>query len=198
VRIIENSPSQLRLRDRTWWISVVCFAAAVFVGVGAAVKHGPAATFWSVPVMVIFGLVFLQATDVTFDAATETCRIRRLGGFRRSVKQVNFADIEDIRIDSRVFNTDGAVMCRLSLVAGGNVTPLSAAYEQRPQRYEAMRSSLVQMVFAGRPQPPESDPVRDLIAAGRRMDAIGVLRRRENISLTEAVRRVDAEADMPA
>jgi len=58
-----------------------------------------------------------------------------------------------------------------------------------------MRGQLCEAVFAGRPQPaPPSDPVHDLIRAGRRIDAIALLRSREGGSLADAKAQVEALA----
>src|SRR5262245_23389857 len=58
MRIIKTTaPSQLVLRDRTLWISGVCFAAALVLGYRVLAYHDPAALAISGLLMAGFGLV---------------------------------------------------------------------------------------------------------------------------------------------
>ena len=62
-------------------------------------------------------------------------------------------------------------------------------------RYDAMRDAVLDTVIAGGPRPPAVDPVRMLVKEGRITDAVAVLRRREGVSLTTALTRVNALRD---
>ena len=67
MRITENTPSRLKLRDRTLWISAVCFGAAVVLVARAAFDGDQIEELIPAALSVFFGLAFLRATDVTFD-----------------------------------------------------------------------------------------------------------------------------------
>ena len=116
MRIVDDTPSHLKLRDRTLWISGVCFGAAAIAvlyefGQGETVQLGPAA------IAVAFGLAFLRASDVTFDKIGRTCNIRRLDVLRVKHTRVAFADITDVRVEpAPESDNSGTISCRLSLV----------------------------------------------------------------------------------
>ena|ERR1700694_4119935 len=99
MRITENTPSHLRLRDRTLWMSVVCFAAVAVLGGYAACDQAQLEQFIPAALFLMFGLAFLRATDVTFDKAERTCVIRRLDVLRVMRMHLSFADITDVRVE---------------------------------------------------------------------------------------------------
>jgi hypothetical protein len=190
VRIAENTPSRLILRDRTLWISVVCFtAAAALVGrvafdLDGAVQLVPAA------VSVLFGLAFLRATDVTFDKTESRCLVRRLDVLRLTHWRLAFDDIVDVRLEiDRSHDPDG-LGYRLSLSTASAVIPLSATYEPGFERYSAMREAVLDAVFKAVQRPTTEDPINDLVKAGRVIDAVAIIRMREGLNLTEARARV--------
>jgi hypothetical protein len=78
MRISENTPSRLRLRDRTLWISGICFAAAAILIARFAFDPDQSEQLIPAALSLIFGLAFLHATDVTFDKVERICAIRRL------------------------------------------------------------------------------------------------------------------------
>src|SRR5260370_29819376 len=92
MRISENTASYLRLRDRTLWISVVCFGAAIFIARFVFVRDQPGLLI-PPALFVIFGLAFLRATDVTFDKIGRICAIRRLDLLRVRRARLVFPDI---------------------------------------------------------------------------------------------------------
>jgi len=129
MRIVENSPTRLRLRDRTLWISGVCFAAAIAIAAGVVVKHAPLTALTPAALFLLFGLAFLQATDAVLDRERGTCRIWRLRALKTSTRELKFADITDIRVDTRLSTgANPVIMCRLVLVTAAEVIPLTASY----------------------------------------------------------------------
>jgi len=73
MRISENTPSHLKLRDRTLWISAVCFAAAAILLVRFAFDRDQSEQLIPAGLSLMFGLAFLHATDVTFDKSARIC-----------------------------------------------------------------------------------------------------------------------------
>jgi len=194
MRIAENSPSRLRLRDHTLSTSVVCLGSAVILA-GTAWRTDQPRMLMTAALSLVVALAFLHATDVTFDKARQVCNIRRLKVFRLTRMRLAFADILDARVELAPVEEAAALSCRLSLVTTSGLVPLSAAYEPDEMRYEAMREAVLDTVIANGPRPPAVDPVRMLVAERRITDAITVLRRRENLSLTTALTRVNALRD---
>jgi hypothetical protein len=191
MRISENTPSHLRLRDRTLWISVVCFAAAVILFARAAFDQEPLEQLVPAALSVVFGLAFLRATDVTFDKVARVCAVRRLDVLRIKRMRLAFADITDVRVEVGPSPGDSSdISCRLSLVTASAVVPLTVSYEPDQARHDAMRDAVLEVVFENGKRPAAVDPVRMLVKQGRIIDAVAMLRIRDGLDLTTASARV--------
>lgn len=92
-----NTPSRLKLRDRTLWISAVCFAAATILGVRFAFDHDQFEQVLPAALSVTFGLAFPRATEVTFDKAERICTVRWIDVLRVMRMRLAFVDIADLR-----------------------------------------------------------------------------------------------------
>jgi hypothetical protein len=188
MRIVENTPSRLVLRDRTLWISAVLLGAAAVLLVHYVRAHDqliPAL------VSVAFALAFLRSTDVTFDKSEGICTLRRLDMLRLTSTRLEFRDLKDIRVETCPMDDSHAGTCRLALVTASATLPLTASYEPSLERYNQMRETIVEAVFPARRRPVAVDPVQDLVRQGRTIDAVALLRQREGLDLTSAVARVD-------
>jgi hypothetical protein len=192
MRIIKaTTPSQLVLRDRTLWISIVCFAAALFLGYRVLARHDPAALAIPALFLVGFGLVFFGATDVVFDRTEQVCRLRRISALGIVRARYRFAEIADVRVEIEPsLGHSTTTMCRLALVTAAGTTPLTRSYEPSLKRYNAMRDAIVLALAADLPLSAEIDPVQELVNQGRTIDAVALLRTREKLGLTEAHERV--------
>jgi hypothetical protein len=192
MRITENTASHLKLRDRTLWISAVCFAAAASLIARAAFDQDQFEQLIPAGLSLIFGLAFLRATDVTFDKIERVCAIRRFDVWRIIRRRLAFADITDVRVEIGPSPDDSAaISCRLSLVTASAVEPLTASYEPDQARFNAMRDAVLEVVFKDRRKPAALDPVRMLVKQGRIIDAVAILRMREGLDRTTASARVD-------
>ena len=198
MRIIENTPARLRLRDRTLWMSAVCFAAmAIFVVRFGFVSDQPTVLI-PAALFLMFALAFLRATDVTFDRIERVCAIRRLDVLRVTRVRLAFADISDVRIEIAPMPDNPAIPpCRLSLVTASAVVPLTAGFEPSEARYNAMRDAILDVVFADGKKPAAADPIRMLVNEGRIIDAMAMLRARDGLDLTTARARVDEMRKAP-
>ncbi len=198
MRISENTPSRLRLRDRTLWISLVCFAAAAAIVVGVAFDREQSGQLIPAVLSVIFGLAFLRATDVTFDKIERVCAVRRFDVLRVARTRLAFEEIVDVRVEIEPMpDNAAAVSCRLSLVTASGAVPLTAGYEPDQARYDTMREAVLEVVFRDRRKPAALDPVRMLVKEGRFIDAVAMLRMREGLDLTTASARVDELRNAP-
>ncbi len=195
MRIVADDPARLVLRDRTLWVSVICLGGALAVTLLVLKRHAPAVQLVPAGLFVLFGLLFLRATDVVFDKVSRRCSIRRLDVLRVRRQALPFETITDVRVEPIPMSSDQVIVpCRLALLTAEGAVPLTASYEPDFERHEAMRETIVGAVFANRPRPAATDHVRWLVDAGRRIDAIDFLRRRDGLSLTDAKARVDALA----
>jgi hypothetical protein len=194
MRIAENSPSRLLLRDRTLWMSAICLGATLVLAGGAVFTNRPD-LFYTAALFLVFALLSLHATDATFDKTRRVCDIRRLNVLRLTRMHLAFDDIVDARVELAPIDDPRTLCCRLSLVTISGSVPLSAAFEPDETRYGAMREAVLDTVMAAGPHPPAVDPVRILVEQGRITDAVAVLRRREGLSLSTALTRVNALRD---
>ena len=197
MRISEDTPDRLRLADRTLWLSAVPVGAAMIL-VGGAIYDSEPRLLITAGLFLVFALLCLRMTDVTFDKVARTCSIRRLDVFRVTRIELAFDDILDARVELEPMPDDPAVpSCRLGLVTTSAIIPLTAAYEPSQERYEAMRAAALDVVFNGRPRPAAADPIHQLVKEGRILDAVSMLRVREGIDLKAARERIRALQNAP-
>lgn len=181
------------LRDRTLWISAICFAAALFLVFRVVAYHDPMPLAISALLLTAFGLVFLGATDVVFDKQAQICRLRRLSALGIVRAAYRFPEITDVKVEiAPMYERSRATMCRLALVTAAGATPLTRSYEPSLERYNAMRDAVVQALGTDLPLSAQLDPVRELVKQGRTIDAITLLQKQEKLGLTEAHDRVAA------
>jgi hypothetical protein len=130
VKISENSPQRLVLKDRSLWIAF----------------------------LVIFGLMFLRSSDVVFDKAAGLCTVRELKVIRIKRMIIRFSDIEDVLVDIEPLNTSMVENCRLSLMTASAIIPLTDVYQPDLKRYNAMRDVILEALSrpaSANPQPDQ-------------------------------------------
>lgn len=189
MRIVEDVPGRLLLRDRTLWVSVVCWAAALVIIAFALTRHDTKALL-SAAVCVAFGVAFFRSSDVVFDKTARCCTIQRRDMWKVSRTVVPFGKIKNVLVD-QMLDHDGVTTCRLSLAMTDGEIALSSSYEPDFERFETMRRRVAEAIFREDP-PAAADPVCALVSAGRTIDAIALLRRQERLSLEEAMQRIQA------
>ena len=191
MRIKANTQSELVLRDRTLWISAVCFAAVLFMVYRVLVHHDSHNLYFSALFLAVFGVAFLGATDVVFEKRRQICRVRRLGALGVFRADYRFPEIKDVKVEiGPAAGRSNTTMCRLALVTAGGTIPLTRSYEPTLERYNAMRDAIVLTLGAELPLSVDVDPVQELVEQGRTIDAIALLQNRDKLSLTEAHNRV--------
>src|ERR1700736_4669366 len=162
MRIVENSVSRLALKDRTLWITAVCFIAAGIVG-SQALAHHERITFYVLPLVAsAFGLAFLQMTDVVFDKARRVVALRRLTVVRVTRAKLRFEDIVDVtvQISPQAGNWD-SIHCRLAFRTQDAVIPMTASYEPDLERHNAMRDAILCALGRAPETTVGPDPVRE-------------------------------------
>jgi hypothetical protein len=160
MRIVENTPARLVLRDRPPWAGPLLLAAMGLAILGDAAYRVPLRSQWSLLLLagVVVVLVLVRSSEAIFDKASRTCAVRRfdLGGLRRC--NLAFGDIVDVAIQpSRRTGGSGAMSSRLSLVTAEAVIPLMLFDEPGPERHRIMRDNILDAVFADRPRPADAN-----------------------------------------
>lgn len=191
MRVVENGPCRLVLRDRTSWISFFCWIAALIIA-AFALRRGEPKALVSAGLFFLFGIGFFRNSKAVFDKSSRSCSLSRLDMWRVSRTTVPFDAIQDIVVEPMIGNdSPNASLCRLSLESADAVTPLSSSYEPDLARYEAIRELVLTFIAHEGSAFPSTEPVRALISAGRRVDALALLRRRERLTLTEAMQKLE-------
>jgi hypothetical protein len=192
MRIAEDTPSRLVLRDRTLWISLICFGGAAALLARFAVV-GDKQLLIGAGLSLAFGLPFLRATDLVFDKAQRLCDLRRLDMLRVTRLSLAFSEIRDIKVEVESMAGDShTISCRFSLVTGSDVIPLTVAYEPDLERYNRMRETILDTLFPAARRPAATDPVQDLVKRGQIVAAVALLRKRDGLDLITAKAQVDA------
>ena len=146
MRVVENSQDRLVLRDRTAWMTVVCWSTALFYG-GFAWSGGIAD--WRaalVPAfLVLCGLICLRTTLLELDRGQRTLTLKRLRIFRRTTNVIAFDEVSDVLVEADPMSDHpGSPLCRLCLVTRAGRVPTTESYEPGPERFSAMQEALRQ------------------------------------------------------
>jgi hypothetical protein len=193
--IIENSPERLRLRDRTWWVSLVCFAVALFLVGMFVTGRAPRSLLTGSAVWAAFGLAFLRGADVVFDRRARVMTLRRFSALGLRTTRLAFADIEGVRVDTRMLSPNSRrPSCRLTLATPTGELPLFAGYESGEERYERIRDAIRDALSPGRARAASEDPARVLAHAGRILEAASLIRQRDGLELAVAKQLAEAMA----
>ena len=191
MRIVEDTPSRLALRDRTLLISLVCFGGAVALLVRFFIDRDNGLLVGA-GLSLAFGLPFLRATDLVLDKDQRLCSLRRLDVLRVRRQTLAFEDISDIRVEVEPMGGDSQVIsCRFGLVTSSSVIPLTVAYEPDLERYDRMRDTVLDTLFHAGARPAAVDPVLALVKQGQLVSAVALLRKRDGLDLLAAKTRVD-------
>lgn len=207
MRIHEDSDSRLIVTDSSIGLSAVLFAGGGLL-LGVALL-GPDARAWpglgiSACFLLLCAILLLRTARFVFDRARRVVTWERLRILSRSSGQVPFDDIRGVVVETTGLDggtTGGSY--RLALTTPSGPIPFSDAYGPGLARYESMRDQIA--AFIGQRDASstaaasaETD-LRELVRQRRILDAVALLRARENVSLAEARQRIaEMEAQVTA
>jgi hypothetical protein len=192
MRIVEDSPSHLRLRDSLSLLSYFLLAVCGVILVFAAVGHGKPALLINAGLFAAAGFFFRRVSDVDLDKAAKRCRISRLDMVRRTEQTIAFDAIVDVRLELQRPNTSAQDHARIDLVTASGSISLTAGFAPGVDRQIALREAMVDVIFLGRPRPAPLDPVQVLADGGRVMNAAVRLARRDGLGIWDALKRTRA------
>jgi len=101
VRIAENSPDRLVLRDRSAWMAILLLGAAVLIAGSFVLVPGQPGQLVVAAFFAVGGLVFLRTSNVIFDKGSRTCFVRRRDIFKVTQRAIPFADITALLRNTR-------------------------------------------------------------------------------------------------
>ncbi|HTW47787.1 MAG TPA: hypothetical protein VMD92_07555 [Acidobacteriaceae bacterium] len=210
MRIVRQNASAIVLQDSSLWVFVVCGAAALFV-FAFALSHGQYRTLIAGVCLLLFALLWLRKSTFVFDAAAQSIRWTRFCTGRTFTGTIPFADVQDICVEATISGSTSAI-CRLSIQTAAGTTPMSDAYSVHQQYAATLRDTLLAFLrpSAGTTLAPSAtnadaeqtrqlnNSIRSLLAQGRKIDAILLVRQGEHLDLTEATFRVNQVANQMA
>ncbi|HLY41634.1 MAG TPA: hypothetical protein VKR52_10480 [Terracidiphilus sp.] len=207
MHIQRQTSTELVLQDGSMWMAFLFVPAAFFGGVAAIEKHKPMGLLISA-FFLLFAAAFTRHTTFTLDGMQRVARFRRRTFLKIETGSIPFDSISDIVIDAQAGDRN-SVSYRLSLVTGDGPVPMANVFSGGSYEHvQHLREDILQFIGLGSGLPaPEpgilSDgisadieaSVRSLLARGRKIDAVSLVRAQQDLGLTDAVSRVDALAE---
>jgi len=208
MKITRQTGTELVVEDGTLWIAAVCLLGSLPL-LGMGIVHGHLRLIAEAFPWWLFAVVWLRRTRVCFDRTQGTVAWQRLRYFRRASGSLPLSRLSAINIETSLAGRGGANTYRLALATPEGSFPFSDEYSGGRMRCERVRESILEFLTAGagggrvltegsesasagdssNSEETESS-VRALVAQGRRIEAIELLRR-SGMSLGEAVTRVN-------
>ena len=186
MKVSEDSSARLVLKDQSVWITTVCGLAAALLVSQILVGRAPASMYVAAGFFALFALVFLRRSRVEFDKSARMVSIDKLQVFKRRRTRLRFDDISDVLIETEPLSaTERVPPCRLSLATTQRTLPLTDSYQSDYAHHSVMRNAILQAL--GRSVSDAMDEsLRQLVHAGRSIDAIAMLRLQKKMDLTAA------------
>ena len=198
MRITRQTPTELVVADSSMWLSAI-FAAAACMPIGITISVHKLNGFYAAAFLLLFAVVWLRKTMVTFDAQQRVVRWTARKMFKVESGTIPFDDIRDISIDTMT-SDKGTIIYRLAILTSQGAVPMESAYNSGRDYQVKIREAVLAFLHPGTPAATHSTAsavaddsmIGSLLAQGRKIDAIRLLRSAENVNLTEATQRVEA------
>ncbi len=192
MRIVRQTEQELVIRDSMTWLSVF-FALVSSPLLYAAFVHG-AKTQFAAGIFLLIALFCLRRTTFVFDARQRIVRWHGIRVLKVYSGSMPFSEITEIGTETMP-SPHGQPLYRLTLITQQGRTPLSDNYGGGGQRVDKIRETIatfIKLDTASTGGDSELDAsIRSLLQQGRKIDAITLVRTREDLDLTQAVLRVE-------
>lgn len=140
--------------------------------------------------LALIGIVMLEQARFRFDPTTRLIEWDQRWAFRRRAGVTPFSGVTHVSVEVPIGDR-GIPSRRVVLhLADGTLLPVTVGYKPDVDGSISRTAETLRVTLGHRP-PTIEDSVRLLISQGRTIDAVTLLRERENMSLTEAKRRVE-------
>jgi hypothetical protein len=137
------------------------------------------------------GILFLESARFHFVAATRTVTWRRRWALRERSGSLPFSSIQSVRAE-RPLGDDGTPSRRILLRTNdGKEIPVTVGYQPDPDGTVLQIAARIRLLLGHNSEMTQPEELKLLIATGRKIEAVRVLRENEGLSLTEAKQRVD-------
>lgn len=207
MRIVSQSPTEMVVKDTSLWISVLCAGAALALILFGIAQARPN-VFLVAALFLLFATIVARSTTFVFDGIHRVVRWSGYKPFKSRSGVIAFDDVTDVTTEASS-SGDSATTYRLALLTAQGATPMAYTYTNSKDAYASLRVQLLEFMRPGlhhrdahRGAEPTADldgiprelqsSVESLLMQGRKMDAVALLRSRQNLALKDAVARVDA------
>jgi hypothetical protein len=203
MHIARHSPRELVVVDGTRWLALFFLAVAALLTFFAVTRYEYKLLFVT-GFFLLFAALFTRRTTVTLDGMQRIANWRARTFLTVKSGAIPFDDITDIVLDA-TSGDHGSMVYRLSMVTAAGNTPMASAFATGVKHYESLRGQILEFIKPGSsvstsapgilsdgiPTELESS-LRSMLQQGRKIDAVELLRSTRQISLTEAVARINA------
>lgn len=139
----------------------------------------------------VIAIVFLETAWFEFSRPTHLITWRRRWGFRQRSGTMPFGSIQSVMVE-RPLGDDGTPSRRVNLrMVDGAAIPLTVGYHSDGDGAILKVADRIRVVLGHHAEATRSADVSTLVAAGKMIEAIKVLREAEGLTLTDAKQRVD-------
>jgi hypothetical protein len=139
----------------------------------------------------LIAIVFLETAWFEFSKPTHLVTWRRRWGLRQRSGTMPFGAIQSVMVE-RPIGDDGTPSRRINLrMADGAGVPLTVGYRPDSDGAIVRTADRIRALLGHQAEETRSADISTLIAAGKTIEAIKVLRETEGLSLTDAKQRVD-------
>jgi hypothetical protein len=202
MRVKSQTPQELVVEDSSLWFSYLCAGSALFI-IYFSIREDKINGLLTASFFLFSAIVAASRTTFTFDAMQRVVRWRGKKFFKVKSGTIPFDDITDIGTESS--DSDGGTCYRLTILTREGCVPMAYGYSGSADAYAALRQQILDFVRPGSytPSPPpgilssgipaDLEPsIRSLLAQGRKIDAVTLLRSTQHIGLTDAMSRIEA------
>jgi len=208
MHIQRQTSMELVLQDGSMWMAFLFVPAGIAIAVSSIEKHKPFELLVTA-LFLLLAAAFTRHTTFTLDGMQRVARWRRRTFLKVETGSIPFDTIKDIVIDAQTGGRNNTMSYRLSINTASGSVPMANIFQGGAlEHYQKLRQQVLEFVGLAAPAADANDLVssgstgaipadlesslRTLISKGRIIDAVSLLRMRQNLSLVEAKTRVDA------
>ncbi len=202
MRITRQTQSELVVEDSSVGLSYICAAAAVVI-IFFAIEQNKLKGLFGAAFFLLFAMLAYRRTSFTFDGMQRVVRWKGRKLLKVESGTIPFDEITDIGTEATPASEGTSY--RLTILTRDGSIPMAYTYTGRTDAYAPLRREILDFIRPGSYKPPSESgilssgvpwdlepSIRSLLAQGRKIDAIVLLRSTRHIGLTDAMQHVEA------
>ena len=203
MHIRSQTPQELVVEDSMVWLSYI-LAALGLINIFFSISQNKMNGLLTASFFLFCAMMFDRRMTFTFDAMQRVVRWRGKKFFKVESGTIPFDDITDIGTEATPGSESGTCF-RLTIITREGSVPMAYSYSSRTDAYASLRQQILDFIHPGSYMPSPSpgilssgipadlEPsIRSLLAQGRKIDAVELLRSTQHIGLTDAMSRINA------